>query len=87
MVGFIDEREQPREYSDAVEGIAFGGKLGIWEGGVIAQDAEPRAHGENEGFEIGKVAIAGTTYVGRREEREHILGRFRKLPELCAKPR
>jgi hypothetical protein len=49
---------------------------------VVAEDAEARAHSEDQSLEIGKVGVARAADVGRREQREDILGGLRQLPEL-----
>jgi hypothetical protein len=49
----IQERQEPGEYANAVEGIALRGKLGVGERGVVAQHIEARGDGEDEGLKVG----------------------------------
>jgi hypothetical protein len=82
VVGLVQERQQAREHADAVEGVPLGRKLGVGEGGVVAQHNEARRHGEDQRLEVGEVVVARAADVGGREEREDILSRLGQLPEL-----
>ena len=53
VVGLVYKGQQSREHTYAVEGVSLRRKLGIGEGGVVAQHNQARRHGEDQCFEVG----------------------------------
>lgn len=64
MVGLVDKGKDPCEDAYAIQRIAFRGEFGVGEGRVVAQHAESRGDGKDEGFQVRDGVVAGTADIG-----------------------
>ncbi len=82
MICFIEEGQDAREHSDAVESMFLRGEIWIWKCWKMSKGRKAVGKGRDEGFEVPEGVIASSADVNWRKEAEDIFSRFWQFPEL-----